>query len=231
MLTGVTDVSILAVNIVTMLGLGLAIDYALFIVSRYREELALRPRDEDATVERSQIRSAVIATMDTAGRTVAVSGLVVAVALTSLLFFPQVFLRSMGLGGISAVLVAMGASLTLLPALLSVLGRRIDALRLPRRRQRGRQSAPPPLRGDVGWQIRGMAVVEGQRGMGLGTQILSALVEHVARNGGGLMWCRARVLAVSLYERSGFKAHGDPVEDEVAGLQVLMARVVTALDL
>jgi GNAT superfamily N-acetyltransferase len=94
-----------------------------------------------------------------------------------------------------------------------------------------RQSAPPPLRGDVGWQIRGMAVVEGQRGMGLGTQILSALVEHVARNGGGLMWCRARVLAVSLYERSGFKAHGDPVEDEVAGLQVLMARVVTALDL
>ena len=138
LLTELTDVSVFAVNIVTMLGLGLAIDYALFVVSRFREELAERPRSHDPVRERAALRAAVVATMDTAGRTVAVSGLVVAVALTSLLFFPQLFLRSMGLGGISAVLVAMGAALTLLPALLAVLGRRVDALRLPLRRRRER---------------------------------------------------------------------------------------------
>ena len=136
LLTEVTDVSVFAVNIVTMLGLGLAIDYALFVVSRFREELHRRPRLDDPAAERAQVRGALVTTMDTAGRTVAVSGLVVAVALTSLLFFPQLFLRSMGLGGISAVLVAMGAALTLLPALLAVLGRRVDALRLPGLRRR-----------------------------------------------------------------------------------------------
>ena len=141
LLTELTDVSVFAINIVTMLGLGLAIDYALFVVSRFREELAERPRSQDPVRERAALRGAVVATMDTAGRTVAVSGLVVAVALTSLLFFPQLFLRSMGLGGISAVLVAMGAALTLLPALLAVLGRRVDALRLPlRRRERNDES-------------------------------------------------------------------------------------------
>jgi RND superfamily putative drug exporter len=142
LLTDVTDVSVFAINIVTMLGLGLAIDYALFVVSRFREELALRPRSADPVEERASLRAALVATMDTAGRTVAVSGLVVAVALTSLLFFPQLFLRSMGLGGISAVLVAMAAALTLLPALLAVLGRRVDALRLPlgRRHERTDES-------------------------------------------------------------------------------------------
>ena len=138
LLTEVTDVSVFAVNIVTMLGLGLAIDYALFVVSRFREELARRPRSQDPVAERTVLRAALVATMDSAGRTVAVSGLVVAVALTSLLFFPQLFLRSMGLGGISAVLVAMLAALTLLPALLAVLGRRVDALRLPLRRRADR---------------------------------------------------------------------------------------------
>jgi RND superfamily putative drug exporter len=152
LLTELTDVSVFAVNIVTMLGLGLAIDYALFVVSRFREELRSRPRSSEAVAERAAVRAAVTATMDTAGRTVAVSGLVVAVALTSLLFFPQLFLRSMGLGGISAVLVAMLASLTLLPALLAVLGRRVDALRLPVRRRGG---AAPGTTGDAdeqgGW--------------------------------------------------------------------------------
>ena len=139
LLTELTDVSVFAVNIVTMLGLGLAIDYALFVVSRFREELAARPRSQDPLQERAALRSALVATMDSAGRTVAVSGLVVAVALTALLFFPQLFLRSMGLGGISAVLVAMGAALTLLPALLAVLGRRVDALRLPLPRRAARE--------------------------------------------------------------------------------------------
>lgn len=120
-LTEVTDVSIFAINIVTMLGLGLAIDYALFIVSRFREEL--RRGDN--------VQAALSVTMSTAGRTVAFSGLTVAVALASLLFFPQMFLRSMGLGGMAAVLVAMIGALTVLPALLAVLGHRVNALQVP----------------------------------------------------------------------------------------------------
>ncbi|MDG4794582.1 MMPL family transporter [Micromonospora sp. WMMD1082] len=117
-ITEFTDVSVFSINLVTILGLGLAIDYGLFMVSRFREELG-----RTATVE-----DAVVRTMATAGRTVAVSGLTVAIALIGLLIFPQVFLRSMGLGGTSAVLVAMVAALTLLPALLGILGHRVDAL-------------------------------------------------------------------------------------------------------
>lgn len=119
-----TDVSTFSINIVTMLGLGLAIDYALFIVTRYREEL------ERADSEREALRR----TMSTAGRTVAFSGVTVAIALGGLLFFPQMFLRSMGLGGMAVVLVDMVAALTVLPALLAVLGRRVNALPIRRHR-------------------------------------------------------------------------------------------------
>jgi len=124
-----TDVSIFAVNVVTVLGLGLAIDYGLFVVSRFREEIRRQP----------SIESALARTMATAGRTVAVSGITVAISLAGLLIFPQVFLRSMGFGGMSAVFIAMLAALTLLPALLAMLGHRVDALsvrRLLRRRRR-----------------------------------------------------------------------------------------------
>ncbi|HZB47600.1 MAG TPA: MMPL family transporter, partial [Mycobacteriales bacterium] len=124
--TLVTDVSVFAVNVITILGLGLAIDYGLFVVGRFREELRRGLSTEDAVVR----------TMATAGRTVAVSGLTVAIALAGLLIFPQVFLRSMGFGGMAAVLVAMAAALTLLPALLSVLGPRVDALPVRRRSRR-----------------------------------------------------------------------------------------------
>ena len=113
-----TDVSIFAVNVVTITGLGLAIDYGLFMVSRFREEIRRQPDTETALAR----------TMATAGRTVAVSGITVAVSLAGLLIFPQVFLRSMGFGGTSAVLIAMVAALTLLPALLAMLGPKVDAL-------------------------------------------------------------------------------------------------------
>jgi RND superfamily putative drug exporter len=116
-----TDVSTFAVNSITLLGLGMAIDYSLFVVSRFREELAAG----------HDTRSAVARTMATAGRTVAVSGATIALALSSLLIFPQVFLRSMGIGGMAAVLVAVLGSLTVLPALLAILGPRVDALRIP----------------------------------------------------------------------------------------------------
>ena len=122
-ISGFTDVSVFAVNVVKILGLGLAIDYGLFVVGRFREEMRRRGGRGAEDVE-----AALAATMATAGRTVAVSGVTVALSLAGLLVFPQVFLRSMGFGGISAVLVAVLAALTLLPALLGMLGHRVDAL-------------------------------------------------------------------------------------------------------
>ncbi len=122
LLTLATTVSIYSVNITTILGLGLGIDYGLFIVNRFREELHRQP-----TVEQAVAR-----TVATAGRTVAISGITVAVALTSLMLFPEVFLRSMGYGGVATVAVDMIAALTVLPALLAVLGHRVNALRIRR---------------------------------------------------------------------------------------------------
>jgi trehalose monomycolate/heme transporter len=128
LLTLATPVSIYSINITTILGLGLAIDYGLFVVSRFREELDRQPTVEDALAR----------TVATAGRTVAVSGVTVAMALASLLLFPEVFLRSMGYGGVLTVLVDMLAALTVLPALLAVLGPRVNALRVRRSIQRQR---------------------------------------------------------------------------------------------
>ena len=130
LIAGVTDVSTFAINSITLLGLGMAIDYSLLIVTRFREELAAG-HDTRAAVER---------TMATAGRSVVVSGAIVALSLCSLLIFPQVFLRSMGLGGAAAVLVAALGSVTVLPALLAILGRRVNALRVPLPARRGTRS-------------------------------------------------------------------------------------------
>ena len=145
--TGLTDVSVFAINVITLLGMGLAIDYALFVVSRFREELAAQPDESKASV-----RAALARTMATAGRTVLFSGLIVAASLASLLIFPQNFLRSMGFGGIAAVLVAMTAALTILPALLGVLGHRIEFGRMPwRRGSRARRAdarGPEVVHGD-----------------------------------------------------------------------------------
>jgi trehalose monomycolate/heme transporter len=129
LMTTATDVSVFSINVITLLGMGLAIDYSLFVVSRFREELA-----RQSGTDRQHVNAAVAATMATAGRTVLFSGLIVAASLSSLLIFPQNFLRSMGLGGVAAVLVAMTAALTVLPALLTVLGPRIEAGRMPWRR-------------------------------------------------------------------------------------------------
>jgi RND superfamily putative drug exporter len=142
--TFLTDVSIFSVNVVTILGLGLAIDYGLFMVSRFREEVRRQPSVEDAVAR----------TMATAGRTVAVSGVTVALSLAGLLLFPQVFLRSMGLGGMAAVLIAMSAALTVLPALLGLLGPRVDALsvrRLARRVLRRPEPTAAPEDGRGVW--------------------------------------------------------------------------------
>jgi RND superfamily putative drug exporter len=126
-LTTFTDVSVFSINIVTMIGLGLAIDYALFIVTRFREQLALG----------NDVETALTVTMSTAGRTVAFSGVTVGVAISSLVLFPVMFLRSMAYGGAAAVLVAMVAALTALPAALAVLGDRVNKLKVPWLARRG----------------------------------------------------------------------------------------------
>jgi uncharacterized membrane protein YdfJ with MMPL/SSD domain len=114
----VEPMSVFALNLIIGLGLGLAIDYSLFVLSRYREELEKGLGTADALA----------ATLRTAGRTVVFSAATVAAALASLLVFEQRFLYSMGVGGILVTLVAATVSLTVLPALLAALGPRVNAL-------------------------------------------------------------------------------------------------------
>jgi RND superfamily putative drug exporter len=122
-ISSLTDVSIFALNLTTGMGLGLAIDYSLFVVSRYREELHNGREPNDAVVR----------TVQTAGKTVAFSALTVAVALAALLVFPLAFLRSFAYAGIGVALLAGFVAVVSLPALLAVLGPRVNSLRLLRR--------------------------------------------------------------------------------------------------
>jgi RND superfamily putative drug exporter len=125
-LGSVTDVSVYAINLTTALGLGLSIDYSLFIVSRFREELrAGRP-----------VEHAVVRTVETAGKTVRISGLTVAASLSALLVFPQFFLRSFAYAGIAVVLIAMTVSLLSLSSLLAVVGHRINSLQIGGKRNK-----------------------------------------------------------------------------------------------
>lgn len=123
LLTQQTDVSVYSITLTTAMGLGLAIDYSLFVVSRFREELA-RGRS---------VEHAVVRTVETAGRTVAFSALTVAISLAALLIFPLYFLRSFAYAGIGVVLLAAVATVVSLPALLAVLGHRVDSLQIFRR--------------------------------------------------------------------------------------------------
>ncbi|TMR95765.1 MMPL family transporter [Nonomuraea basaltis] len=129
-LTELTPVSVFAMNVTTALGLGLAIDYSLFMVGRFRDEL-----DSGAGV-----RDAVATTVRTAGRTVAFSAITVALSLSALLVFPLYFFRSIAYGGIAVVLLAALTSVVVLPALLALLGHRVnryDVLARVRRRRAG----------------------------------------------------------------------------------------------
>ena len=116
-----TDVSQYALNIVTLIGLGVSIDYSLFIVNRFRDELATGASREDAISK----------TLATAGRAITFSGLTVAVGLSAMLFFQGTFLASMGAAGAIVVAVAVLYGLTFLPALLSIIGPGVNRLRLP----------------------------------------------------------------------------------------------------
>ena len=111
--------SVFALNLVIGLGLGLSVDYSLFLVSRFREELGAG----------AATATALGTTMNTAGRTVAYSAVTVAIAMSSLVVFPLPFLRSMGIGGVFTALIAAAVALTLLPALFVLLGPHLGRVR------------------------------------------------------------------------------------------------------
>ncbi|MGQ0608223.1 MAG: MMPL family transporter [Chloroflexota bacterium] len=120
LLANVTEMSIFVTNVATMIGLALSIDYSLFTVSRFREELRHR-----------SVADAVEHTMATVGKAVAISGVAVAIGLSSLMVFGSPALRSMGIGGVVTVLSTLVFGLTVLPALLGMLGPRVNRLRVP----------------------------------------------------------------------------------------------------
>lgn len=138
-ITEFTTVSVFSANLVTTLGLGLAIDYALFMVSRYREELAVG----------GPPGSALARTMASAGRTVAFSSATVFLAFLSLMVFPQQTIRSMGMGGLAVSALSGLVALTVLPALLAALGERVNSLAPARLQRAARRSARPDEAG--GW--------------------------------------------------------------------------------
>jgi RND superfamily putative drug exporter len=119
--TEFTDISAFAVNLVSMLGLGLAVDYALLIVSRYRRERA----------QGSTAQEALTITMRTAGRTIMITSAVVTASLAVLALFPLTFMRSLAIGGCAVVVADVAVALTLLPALMTIFGTRIDARSKP----------------------------------------------------------------------------------------------------
>lgn len=122
LVAGQVDMSIFVLNLATMLGLGLAIDYSLFMTSRFREELRQRG-----------VEDAVVRTTATAGRAVFFSGLTVVIGLAGLTLFDFMFLRSVGIAGALVVIVAIVGALTLLPAVLGIVGTRIERGRIIRR--------------------------------------------------------------------------------------------------
>src|SRR5918993_1922736 len=129
--TRVTDLSIFVLNLATMLGLGLSVDYSLFVTSRYREELARTRGNVPLAVER---------TIATAGKAVFFSGATVLIGLMGLALFEFMFLRSVGIAGVVVVAWSTVAALTLLPALLSLVGTRIDRFDIRRPRNDSAQN-------------------------------------------------------------------------------------------
>jgi RND superfamily putative drug exporter len=159
-----TGLSVFAVNLVTGIGLGLGIDYSLFILYRYREELA-NGLDSHAAIKR---------TLQTTGRTVMFGSLTVAGALSCLLVFPLRFLYSMGIGGALVTLSAGAVSLIVLPAVLVALGPRINALAPARLQRSAAQAAQPAERG--GWYRLARGVMRRPGAVALGTSAVLIVI-------------------------------------------------------
>ena len=132
-----TDVSVFALNLTVAMGLALAVDYSLLIVSRYRDEIA-----DGATPHQALVR-----TMTTAGRTVVFSALTVALSMSAMVLFPNYFLRSFAYAGVAVVVLAAAAAIVIAPAAIVVLGPRLDALDVRRLIRRAlRRPATPAAR-------------------------------------------------------------------------------------
>ena len=133
-ITFFTDVSLFAMNLIAAMGLALAVDYTLLIVSRYRDEIADGVTPDEAVVR----------TMTTAGRTVAYSATTVALSMSAMVVFPMYFLRSFAYAGVAVVLLAAFAAVTITPAVIVLLGRRLDAFDVRKvvRRALGRPLTP-----------------------------------------------------------------------------------------
>ncbi len=214
--TGVTDVSVYAMNVVFMFGLGLGIDYGLLVVGRFREERARGASIEDA----------VVTSTSTAGRTVAFSALTVAASLAGLFAFDDPAYRSFGIAGIGVVMVALTAATTLLPALLAVLGRRIKPA--PARRDGHRFASVARF---VQRRALATVLVVGGALVAVALPFMSARFEsgdarYLPRSS------EARAVAMTMSER--FPARGaDPIHvvvldataDEVAGYALAVERV------
>jgi RND superfamily putative drug exporter len=136
-IAGLTPMSIFVLNLATLLGLGLGVDYSLLMTSRFREELAARPAGDP-----DRVASAVEATVATAGRAVFFSGLTVLLGLLGLVLFEFMILRSVGIAGAIVVFLAAISAMTLLPALLAIVGARIDALAIRRTAPRDDPNGP-----------------------------------------------------------------------------------------
>jgi RND superfamily putative drug exporter len=217
LLGSATDVSVFAINLTTALGLGLAIDYALLMVSRFREEIAAgHPTGE-----------AVARTVATAGRTVLFSAATIAAALAAMLVFPLYFLRSFGYAGIGVVLISAVAALVVAPALLAVLGQRVNAGAVPwaRRRLRGpdspawRRVASAAMRRPVLAALPALAVL----------LLAAAPLAHVrfGTPDSGVLPASAGSRQVDASVRAGFPGAGtaavDVVLDGVVGRQDLVS--------
>jgi putative drug exporter of the RND superfamily len=153
-----TALSIFVLNLATLLGLGLGVDYALLLTSRFREELAARGGGRDPTTGRTDqdaVNDAVAATVATAGRAVFFSGLTVVLGLIGLILFEFMVLRSVGIAGAMVVGLAVASAVTLLPAVLATLGPRVDAYPINLRQRiakvRGRPVAPPVPDAEGAW--------------------------------------------------------------------------------
>lgn len=212
----VTDVSIFALNVTTLIGLGIGIDYSLLVVNRYREE----------TQHRS-VRDAIAVTMATAGRAVIFSGCTVMVGLLGLLMFQAMALRSMGMGGSFVVLVSVLAALTLLPALLGVLGERIEALPVLRRRN---------VDGATGFWVRLAAVVMRRPWFFIAGVLVTVIVIALPSTQLKLSIPDGTILPTSVASRQGFDTllntfhvqQGSPVVSVVYSAQPILR--VDAID-
>lgn len=138
------DLPFFLINIMTMMGLAVGIDYSLFIVSRYQEERAKGLEKVDA----------IAATGATAGRTVLISGTTVALALLGLLIYPDLAMKMIGAGALLVVVAAVLASMTLLPALLSLMGDKVNAIRIPSLQRRGNARPAGSNAGFWSWATR-----------------------------------------------------------------------------